>query len=109
MPRTGSTAKWSAWWSSFCGRPNLHRILLLCALLCLAGCSEQTNPGVTELVYATPYAAAHPFSQADQVWMDYVEAESQGSLRIRPSWSGALLSSENSMLELRHGVADIGL
>ncbi len=85
------------------------RMLLCIALLLLAGCSKEPAPGVVELVYATPYAASHPFSQADQVWMDFVVAESQGSLRIRPNWSGALLSSENSMLELRHGVADIGL
>lgn len=85
------------------------KILLLCALLAVVSCSEQSATEVTELVYATPYAATHPFSQADQVWIDFVESASQGTLRIRPSWSGALLSSENSMLELRHGVADIGL
>ena len=38
-----------------------------------------------------------------------VEEQSGGTLRIRPSWSGALLSSEHSMEELRHGVVDIGL
>src|SRR5690606_8008875 len=32
-----------------------------------------------------------------------------GSLHIVPSWSGALLSTEHSMQELRHGIADIGL
>jgi TRAP-type C4-dicarboxylate transport system substrate-binding protein len=41
--------------------------------------------------------------------MDFVETQSGGTLRIRPSWSGALLSSEHSMVELRHGVVDIGL
>jgi TRAP-type transport system periplasmic protein len=79
------------------------------ALLLVGACGEAPPPGVTELLYATPYAATHPFSQADQVWMDFVAQQSGGSLRIRPSWSGALLSSEHSMLELRHGVADIGL
>ncbi|HEY0960873.1 MAG TPA: TRAP transporter substrate-binding protein DctP [Pseudomonadales bacterium] len=79
------------------------------ALLLLAACSEPLPQGVTELVYATPYAASHPFSLADRAWMDFVEERSGGTLRIRPSWSGALLSSEHSMLELRHGVADIGL
>ncbi len=64
---------------------------------------------MTELVYATPYSPTHPFSRADQRWMDFVEQRSGGSLRIRPSWSGALLSSEHSMKELRHGVVDIGL
>jgi len=29
-------------------------------------------------------------------------------MRIRPIWSGALISSEQSLLEMRHGVADIG-
>jgi TRAP-type C4-dicarboxylate transport system substrate-binding protein len=83
----------------------------LAALLCLllAGCSAAPVPGVTVLVYATPYSPSHPFSRADQEWMDFVAQRSGGSLRIRPSWSGALLSSEHSMIELRHGVADIGL
>lgn len=83
--------------------------IVLLALLLLTACSKPLPEDVTQLVYATPYAAAHPFSQADQVWMAFVEEHSGGSLKIRPNWSGALLSSEHSMLELRHGVADIGL
>jgi TRAP-type C4-dicarboxylate transport system substrate-binding protein len=86
----------------------MKRFVLLVPLL-LAACSEPLPQGVTELVYATPYAASHPFSLADQAWMAFVEERSGGTLQIRPSWSGALLSSEHSMLELRHGVADIGL
>jgi len=83
--------------------------LMWIAMLLLTACSKPAEEGVTELVYATPYAASHPFSQADQVWMEFVAERSGGSLRIKPNWSGALLSSEHSMLELRHGVADIGL
>jgi TRAP-type C4-dicarboxylate transport system substrate-binding protein len=75
----------------------------------LAACAQPHSDGVVELVYATPYSPAHPFSRADQRWMKYVEERSGGTLRIRPSWSGALLSSEHSMEELRHGVVDIGL
>jgi len=41
--------------------------------------------------------------------MKWIETQSQGSLRIQPYWSGSLLSSEQSMTELRHGVVDIGL
>jgi TRAP-type C4-dicarboxylate transport system substrate-binding protein len=83
---------------------------LLAAIVLLAGCSPGTDrTGVTELVYATPYSPTHPFSRADQRWIEFVETESGGTLRIRPSWSGALLSSEHSMIELRHGVVDIGL
>lgn len=82
---------------------------LVAMSLLLAGCSRSIPPGVTELVYATQYSPQHPFSRADQQWIDYVEKRSGGTLRIRTFWSGTLLSSDMSMEELRHGVADIGL
>lgn len=78
-------------------------------ILLVAGCTPATETGVTELIYATPYGPTHPFSQADQRWMEFVETQSGGSLQIRPSWSGTLMSSEHSLLEIRHGVVDIGL
>jgi TRAP-type C4-dicarboxylate transport system substrate-binding protein len=83
--------------------------LLLAAAAGSTACSRPADQGVIELVYATPYSPAHPFSLADQRWMAYVEERSGGTLRIRSVWSGALLSTEHSMLELRHGVVDIGL
>jgi TRAP-type C4-dicarboxylate transport system substrate-binding protein len=82
---------------------------VLAMLFALAACQAPPRDGVTELTYATPYSPAHPFSRADRRWMDFVEERSGGTLRIRPIWSGALLSSEHSMVELRHGVADVGL
>jgi TRAP-type C4-dicarboxylate transport system substrate-binding protein len=75
----------------------------------VAACARPAPEGVTELVYASPYSPSHPFSRADIRWMEFVEERSGGTLRIRPVWSGGLLSSEMSMEELRHGVADIGL
>jgi TRAP-type C4-dicarboxylate transport system substrate-binding protein len=85
------------------------RLLLLLVALALGACQRQVPAGVTELIYATPYSPNHPFSRADLRWMKFVEARSGGTLRIRPIWSGGLLSSDMSMEELRHGVADIGL
>ena len=85
------------------------RGVALIALLCLAACGGPADTGVTVLTYASPYASTHPFSRADQRWMKWVEQESQGALVIRPYWGGSVLSSEHSMLELRHGVVDIGL
>jgi TRAP-type C4-dicarboxylate transport system substrate-binding protein len=41
--------------------------------------------------------------------MNFVHAESGGAIRIKPYWSGGLLSAEESLLEVRHGVVDIGL
>jgi TRAP-type C4-dicarboxylate transport system substrate-binding protein len=85
------------------------RLAALLLLMCAAACSRPLPPGVTELTYATPYAPSHPFSRADKAWIAFVEARSGGTLKIKPNWSGALLSSDMSMEELRHGVADIGL
>lgn len=85
------------------------RLLALLLALLVAACARPLPEGVTELVYASPYSPGHPFSRADLRWIEHVERESGGSLRIRPVWSGGLLSSEMSMEELRHGVADIGL
>lgn len=85
------------------------RVLALLLALMLGACARQLPTSVTELTYATPYPPSHPFSRADQRWMDWVERESGGRILIRPIWSGALLSADMSMTELRHGVADIGL
>jgi len=85
------------------------KILALFLVLLVAACARPLPEGATELVYASPYSPGHPFSRADLRWIEHVERESGGSLRIRPVWSGGLLSSEMSMEELRHGVADIGL
>jgi len=82
---------------------------LAVASMMLAACARPVPAGVTELTYATPYSPSHPFSRADQRWIDHVERASGGSLKIVPMWSGALLSSDMSLEELRHGVADIGL
>ena len=89
----------------------IRRILaaLLPAAL-LAGCgSAPLPPGTQVLTYASPYPPGHPFSRADQRWMQHVVQESGGRMRIKPYWAGALLSSDQSMEEIRHGVADIGL
>lgn len=83
-------------------------IALLLGLM-LAACSKPLPPGTIELTYASPYPATHTFSRADIAWMKWIEARSHGHIRIRPYWGGALLSSNENMLEIRHGVADIGM
>lgn len=81
-------------------------LILICA--CLTACVHH-EPGVTQLSYASPYSPGHPFSRADITWMQWVEQQSGGTLRVKAFWGGTLLSSEHAMIELRHGVADIGL
>jgi TRAP-type C4-dicarboxylate transport system substrate-binding protein len=80
--------------------------VLLCVLL--VACSRGPINRVT-LLYASPYSSNHPFSIADKIWMKWLESESHGHIVIRAVWGGALISADQSMFELRHGVADIGL
>lgn len=88
----------------------MKRLLTAALALALAACGRGAPPpGTTVLSYASPYPPGHPFSRADAEWMAYVTEASGGRLRIRPYWAGALISSEMSMEEVRHGVADIGL
>jgi TRAP-type C4-dicarboxylate transport system substrate-binding protein len=83
--------------------------LILAAALGMAGCVKSHPPGTYVLSYASPYPPTHPFSRADIDWMTWIAAQSHGRLTITPHWADGLISSEQSMLELRHGVADIGL
>jgi TRAP-type transport system periplasmic protein len=82
---------------------SLSATLLLCASIVAAPATATT------LLYASPYGPNHPFSLADRDWMKWVAETSNGALTIRPIWSGALLTADQSLVELRHGVADIGL
>ena len=89
----------------------MRRLLTLLALtLGLGACQQEAaHPDAITLTYASPYPPTHPFSRADITWMKAVEVQSHGRIRIKPFWGGALLSSDQSMIEIRHGVADIGL
>lgn len=93
----------------------LRALALSCALLgfaCGAGSvarDEGHERAVHTLRFASPYSSLHPFSRADQAWIDWIEAASQRRLRVVPFWSGALLSADHSVIELRHGVADVAV
>ncbi len=94
-------------------RPNRLRSWTAAALIAaalLAGCAPAAKQGaVIHLRYASPYPSNHPFSKADIAWMQEVEKRSGGRLKIDPYWGGATISSDQSVFELRHGVADIAL
>ena len=92
----------------------MHRHLYIITVLSigiLVGCSSDDDSADADylLTYATPYPSSHPFSLADQEWMNAVIEQSQGRIAFKPYWGGPVLNSDMSMLEIRHGVADIGL
>jgi TRAP-type transport system periplasmic protein len=62
---------------------------------------------VIELRYASHYAISHPFSLADQAFFQKIEKETNGRVKFKPYWNGALVSGRESLRELAKGVADI--
>lgn len=88
--------------------PVLAALAAVAAMMTSA-CVKAPPPGVRVLTYASPYPPGHPFSRADIEWMKWIEAQSGGRVKIKPFWADGLISSDQSMLELRHGVVDIGL
>lgn len=75
--------------------------------MALGGCAQEAPADVTVISYASLYPPQHPFSLADQEWIEFVERESNGQVVVRPFWSGSLVSSEQNMIEARHEIADV--
>jgi TRAP-type C4-dicarboxylate transport system substrate-binding protein len=86
----------------------LRTLLAVLFAAALAACAPKAAAPFV-LTYATPYPPTHPFSRADIEWMKHIEQASGGRIAFRPYWSGSLLSSDMSMVEIKHGLVDIGL
>lgn len=82
-------------------------VVFMCGLmLSVNQLGAQEKP--IELTYASQYANIHPYSIADQHWIDKIAKETNGRVKIKPYWNGTLISSRESMREIAKGVADIG-
>jgi len=81
---------------------------LICILMycCQFTVASET---VFNLRYGSALGSNHTFSLADRDWIKYVESRSNGRISITPYWSATLISSDNSVVELRHGVTDIAM
>lgn len=88
----------------------LRHIAVVASLLLLAGCGgPRPADGPIRLTYGSPFSSGHPFSQADKAWIAEVEKRSGGRLRIDAFWGGSVISSDNTVAELRHGLTDIAV
>ncbi len=87
----------------------MRRLFILMLLALVTACSPAKPKAEYVLTFASPYPPGHPFSKADISWMKEIEAKSKGRISFRPYWGGSLISSDMSMTEIKHGLADIGL
>ena len=62
---------------------------------------------VIELKYASSNSNTHPQSIADIAWMEKINKDTNGRVKVTPYWGGALMKSADSLIELAKGVADI--
>jgi TRAP-type C4-dicarboxylate transport system substrate-binding protein len=89
------------------------RISLVFAMVCAvsmtaAGVSMAQQGKVIELTYASPVGPDHTFSVVDRRWMEKIEKETNGRVKIKPFWGGTLVGSRDAIDEMAQGVADIG-
>jgi TRAP-type transport system periplasmic protein len=68
--------------------------------------AAQTTPPI-ELKFASIWAPAHAFGVAEQHWIDKMEKETNGRVKIKAYWAGTLISPREGLLEATKGVADI--
>ncbi|MCG6911442.1 MAG: TRAP transporter substrate-binding protein DctP [Deltaproteobacteria bacterium] len=71
-----------------------------------AGPSQASD--TIELTYSGLWPPQHPMSVAANLWIKRIEQETNGRVKIKPFWAGALYKPRESALELAKGVADIG-
>ncbi len=81
-------------------------ILLFLFIVASSGlAASPTQP--LQLTYATMWPSNHPYSVGDQRWIEWIEKETKGAVKIKPYWAGTLVSAKESMTEATSGVADI--
>jgi TRAP-type C4-dicarboxylate transport system substrate-binding protein len=65
---------------------------------------------VIELKYGSTYGPDHSFSIVDKKWIDKIEKETKGRVKIKPYWNGTLYSGKDGGVdELISNVVDIAM
>ncbi|HVN97716.1 MAG TPA: TRAP transporter substrate-binding protein DctP [Syntrophorhabdaceae bacterium] len=83
----------------------LMAVCLISVILpCFAAAQQQK---VIELTYGTPYGVDHPFSVVDRKWMAKVEKETNGRVKFKPYWGGAVIGGRDAVEELTQGAIDM--
>ena len=82
-------------------------IALLSTMMIMSNAFAASPAQPIQLTYATIWPAQHPYAVGDQRWIDYIEKETKGAVKIKPYFGGSLISPRESMLEATRGVADI--
>ena len=88
--------------------PSILGTLLVLGLTLGASVNVAQAADTIELTYGGNWPPSHPFTKATIIWIDKIEKETQGRVKIKPFWASALYKPKDSAMELAKGVADIG-
>ncbi|MEJ2739859.1 MAG: TRAP transporter substrate-binding protein DctP [Dehalococcoidia bacterium] len=61
-----------------------------------------------ELTFATPWADPNAYAVAAQEWINKIESDANGRVKITPYWGGTLINPMEAFSQLSEGVFDIG-
>jgi TRAP-type C4-dicarboxylate transport system substrate-binding protein len=87
---------------------RLIAVMIMLGLTFGAGVCAVQAADTIELTYGGTWPPAHPMSVATQDWINKIDKDTNGRVKIKPFWAGALYTAKDSALELAKGVADIG-
>jgi TRAP-type transport system periplasmic protein len=90
-------------------RTGLMFVVIIAVAIILPGFASAQDK-VIELKYGTTYGADHPFSLVDKMYIEKIEKETKGRVKIKPYWGGTLLSGQSGGFdELTSNVVDIAM
>ncbi len=82
-------------------------LVLMVFFIPIANMAQTAKP--IELTYGTQYASNHTFSLVDQIVFQKIEKETNGRVKFKPFWGGAIMGGKETISEIAKGVVDIGL
>ena len=89
-------------------RNGIVLLIAICFIaLALPGITTAQQGKVIELSYGTPYGPDHTFSVVDKRWMAKIEKETNGRVKFKPYWGGAIIGGRDAVEELTQGTVDM--
>ena len=89
-------------------RNGIVLLIAVCLIaLALPGTTMAQQDKVIEVTYGTMWGIDHPFSIVDKKWMDKIEKETNGRVKFKPYWGGAVIGGRDAAEELTQGAIDI--
>ena len=82
-------------------------LMMVITMLSIAYAATPSNK-IIKLTYGSHYSPKHPTGIADLAWIEKIEKETNGRVKITPFWNASLLGKRENLTQIVKGVVDIG-